>query len=191
MRPAAGRGSEPEGRRGTELGVRDTEAAPDAACGAGANPAAARGAGAGEGAGAARGANHRVGLEPGAEPGRDPEWAARPVSAWSATPNCVGTQGGARALLPTSRGRRGFSTASAPRCASATTARAPRSPTSTGCRFILFHGKRHLSELGAAEVSLFLSHLAVVDRVSASTQNQALISPISCGHANRRACPWC
>lgn len=41
-------------------------------------------------------------------------------------------------------------------------------------RFIIFHGKRHPSELGAAEVAGFLSALAVKDRVSASTQNQAL-----------------
>jgi integron integrase len=41
-------------------------------------------------------------------------------------------------------------------------------------RFVLFHGKRHPSEMGAVEVSAFLSHLAVVGRVSASTQNQAL-----------------
>jgi integron integrase len=41
-------------------------------------------------------------------------------------------------------------------------------------RFVLFHGKRHPREMGAAEVSGFLSHLAVVGRVSASTQNQAL-----------------
>lgn len=40
-------------------------------------------------------------------------------------------------------------------------------------RFILFHGKRHPRELGAAEVEAFLSHLAVEGRVSASTQNQA------------------
>jgi integron integrase len=41
-------------------------------------------------------------------------------------------------------------------------------------RFILFHGKRHPSELGAAEVEAFLTHLAVDGQVSASTQNQAL-----------------
>jgi integron integrase len=41
-------------------------------------------------------------------------------------------------------------------------------------RFILFHGVRHPAEMGAAEVVAFLSHLAVQDRVSASTQNQAL-----------------
>lgn len=41
-------------------------------------------------------------------------------------------------------------------------------------RFILFHGKRHPAEMGKAEVSSFLSHLAVEAKVSASTQNQAL-----------------
>ena len=40
-------------------------------------------------------------------------------------------------------------------------------------RFILFHGKRHPSTLGAAEVSAFLTDLAVERRVAASTQNQA------------------
>jgi len=41
-------------------------------------------------------------------------------------------------------------------------------------RFILFHGKRHPAEMGEAEVSRYLSHLAVSGKVSASTQNQAL-----------------
>jgi integron integrase len=41
-------------------------------------------------------------------------------------------------------------------------------------RFIVFHGKRHPSELGAAHLSQFLSSLAVRRQVSASTQNQAL-----------------
>ena len=41
-------------------------------------------------------------------------------------------------------------------------------------RFILFHGKRHPSSLGPAEVEAFLTHLAVERKVSASTQNQAL-----------------
>jgi integron integrase len=41
-------------------------------------------------------------------------------------------------------------------------------------RFILFHGKRHPSEMGEAEISHYLSHLAVSGKVSASTQNQAL-----------------
>jgi integron integrase len=41
-------------------------------------------------------------------------------------------------------------------------------------RFILFHGKRHPSELGPREIEGFLTDLAVERRVSASTQNQAL-----------------
>ncbi len=41
-------------------------------------------------------------------------------------------------------------------------------------RFILFHQKRHPSEMGAAEATAFLNHLANARRVSASTQNQAL-----------------
>ncbi len=41
-------------------------------------------------------------------------------------------------------------------------------------RYILFHGKRHPSEMGAAEITQFLTSLAVQRRVAASTQNQAL-----------------
>jgi integron integrase len=41
-------------------------------------------------------------------------------------------------------------------------------------RFVIFHGKRHPRELGAGEITEFLSDLAVRSRVSASTQNQAL-----------------
>jgi len=41
-------------------------------------------------------------------------------------------------------------------------------------RYIFFHGKRHPAEMGAAEVTAFLTALAVRDRVAASTQNQAL-----------------
>jgi integron integrase len=41
-------------------------------------------------------------------------------------------------------------------------------------RFILWSGKRHPREMGAAEVRAFLTDLAARDRVSASTQNQAL-----------------
>ena len=40
--------------------------------------------------------------------------------------------------------------------------------------YILFCGKRHPSELGAADVSAFISHLAVSRKVAASTQTQAL-----------------
>ena len=41
-------------------------------------------------------------------------------------------------------------------------------------RFILFHGKRHPRDMGAAEVEAYLTHLAVKRKVSSSTQNQAL-----------------
>jgi integron integrase len=41
-------------------------------------------------------------------------------------------------------------------------------------RYILFHGKRHPRDMGATEVSEFLSSLAITAKVSASTQNQAL-----------------
>src|SRR5262249_18527079 len=41
-------------------------------------------------------------------------------------------------------------------------------------RFILFHGKRHPMEMGEQEVNQFLTDLVVTQRVSASTQNQAL-----------------
>ena len=43
-------------------------------------------------------------------------------------------------------------------------------------RYILFHGKRHPLEMGEGEINAFLSHLAVREHVSASTQNQALAS---------------
>ncbi len=41
-------------------------------------------------------------------------------------------------------------------------------------RFIFFHDKRHPAEMGAAEVTKFLTSLAVDGQVAASTQNQAL-----------------
>jgi integron integrase len=41
-------------------------------------------------------------------------------------------------------------------------------------RYIVFHGKRHPSEMGAVEVTAFLSALAVQSKVAASTQNQAM-----------------
>jgi Phage integrase, N-terminal SAM-like domain len=41
-------------------------------------------------------------------------------------------------------------------------------------RYVLFHGKRHPIEMGAAEVSRFLTSLATEAKVAASTQNQAL-----------------
>ena len=41
-------------------------------------------------------------------------------------------------------------------------------------RYIVFHRKRHPSEMGAGEIAAFLTWLAAERRVSASTQNQAL-----------------
>ena len=41
-------------------------------------------------------------------------------------------------------------------------------------RYILFHHKRHPGEMGAGEVSQFLTSLVVERKVAASTQNQAL-----------------
>ena len=41
-------------------------------------------------------------------------------------------------------------------------------------RYIFFHDKRHPVEMGASEVTAFLTALAVRDHVAASTQNQAL-----------------
>jgi hypothetical protein len=41
-------------------------------------------------------------------------------------------------------------------------------------RFILFHGKRHPPEMGADEVTRFLTSLAVDGYVAALTRNQAL-----------------
>jgi hypothetical protein len=45
-------------------------------------------------------------------------------------------------------------------------------------RFIIFHQLRHPQEMGEAEVSAFLTHLARDGAVAASTQNQALIVPL-------------
>jgi len=41
-------------------------------------------------------------------------------------------------------------------------------------RYVLFHGKRHPTQMGRPEIERFLTSLAVHSRVSASTQNQAL-----------------
>jgi integron integrase len=43
-------------------------------------------------------------------------------------------------------------------------------------RFIIFHGKKHPSQMGGVEIGRYLTYLAVERRVSASTQNQALSS---------------
>lgn len=41
-------------------------------------------------------------------------------------------------------------------------------------RYIRFHGYQHPRDMGADEITAFLTHLAVVGNVAASTQNQAL-----------------
>lgn len=41
-------------------------------------------------------------------------------------------------------------------------------------RFVFFHGRRHPRTMGEREIAAFLSYLANVKNVSASTQNQAL-----------------
>src|SRR6478609_6632107 len=41
-------------------------------------------------------------------------------------------------------------------------------------RFVVFHGRRHPKDMGAPEVTEFLSHLATVENVAAATQSQAL-----------------
>jgi len=41
-------------------------------------------------------------------------------------------------------------------------------------RFILFHDKRHPNEMGEPEINTFLTQLAVKEKISSSTQNQAL-----------------
>ncbi|MCB9503309.1 MAG: integron integrase [Deferribacteres bacterium] len=41
-------------------------------------------------------------------------------------------------------------------------------------QYILYHNKRHPREMGAKEIQIFLSYLAVKRHVAASTQNQAL-----------------
>jgi integron integrase len=41
-------------------------------------------------------------------------------------------------------------------------------------RYILFHHKRHPADMGEQEIQAFITHLAVEQKVAASTQNQAL-----------------
>ena len=60
--------------------------------------------------------------------------------------------------------------------------RLPRAHPGPGCSTVcasrsalaFFHGKRHPAEMGASELTQFLSALAVEGKVAASTQNQAL-----------------
>ncbi len=41
-------------------------------------------------------------------------------------------------------------------------------------RYIMFHNKKHLKDMGTGEIAEFLTYLAVEKSVSSSTQNQAL-----------------
>ena len=43
-------------------------------------------------------------------------------------------------------------------------------------KYIFFHQVRHPKEMGETEISRFLTHLAVVENVSAKTQNQAMFA---------------
>src|SRR6266849_9664061 len=58
-------------------------------------------------------------------------------------------------------------------------------------RYILIHGKRHPAEMGAPEVTRFLSSLAVQGKVAASTQNQALSALLFLyRHVLHQDLPW-
>jgi len=57
--------------------------------------------------------------------------------------------------------------------------------------FVRFHGKRHPAEMGAAEVTAFLSWLATERNVAAATQNQALSALLFLyKHVLGVALPW-
>ncbi len=90
---------------------------------------------------------------------------------------------GRRQVLPAEADLRGqrnrrspsSSTACARPCAPATTAPAPKQTYRHWVkRFIFFHHVRHPAEMAEPEINAFLTHLAVKEKVSASTQNQAL-----------------
>lgn len=58
-------------------------------------------------------------------------------------------------------------------------------------RYIRFHGRRHPRELGAAEVTAFLTALANEDQVAAATQNQALAALLFlCRRVLKVDLPW-
>jgi integron integrase len=58
-------------------------------------------------------------------------------------------------------------------------------------RFILFHDKQHPEKMGEAEITGFLTFLAVEKKVSASTQNQALAAILFLyQHVLERQLPW-
>jgi len=47
-------------------------------------------------------------------------------------------------------------------------------------RFIFFHNVRHPADMAEPEINTYLTHLAVKEKVSASTQNQALTKRATC-----------
>ena len=50
-------------------------------------------------------------------------------------------------------------------------------------RFIYFHNVRHPKDMAEPEINAFLTHLAVKDKIAASTQDQALSAlPLVCRH---------
>ena len=57
-------------------------------------------------------------------------------------------------------------------------------------RFIVFHGKRHPSQMGGDEIGRYLTYLAVERKVSASTQNQALSALLFLYRQVLRVDPW-
>ena len=59
-------------------------------------------------------------------------------------------------------------------------------------RYIVFHRKRHPSDVGASEIAAFLTWLATERRVSASTRNQALSTVLFLyrKYPHRRSGPW-
>jgi len=72
-------------------------------------------------------------------------------------------------------GIRNFLTVSVKPCAPAIIAEEPSRPIAIGSkRFIYFHNVRHPAQMAEPEINAYLTHLAVKDKVSASTQNQAL-----------------
>lgn len=58
-------------------------------------------------------------------------------------------------------------------------------------KYILFHKKRHPSAMGADEANAFLTHLAVEEKLSAATQNQALAAILFLyRHVLEAPLPW-
>ena len=49
-------------------------------------------------------------------------------------------------------------------------------------RFIFFHNVRHPAEMAEPEINAFLTNLAIREKISASTQNQALSALLFLGH---------